>query len=304
MRSPTVSSFSSCLPSALQSSNSIKLEHLDFQTLQVMPGGKLAIPVTMASLSADVGDDEESRTGSSVQSYRFLEDVCEQTEEQETYTIAGDSETNPSSTVFTMNGILADSLVIHTLKQVNKNVLVQMNPGINQVIIARDIHDDSDDSAHVLSSHHQVFHQLDDVGSGVGHDTDKLRHHRILHVEELEQEEAINSMSVVIDANDLDVGEHISCDDEMVIANSFCEVIESEIHEQIDVGHSLEVDLVSSLSGSHFVRMESNDGANVLSSFADPMLMTDSSDLLSSMSDNDGDKSQESIDVINRSSDH
>lgn len=69
-----------------------------------------------------------------------------------------------------------------------------------------------------------VFHQLDDVGSGVGHDTDKLRHHRILHVEELEQEEAINSMSVVIDANDLDVGEHISCDDEMVIANSFCEV--------------------------------------------------------------------------------
>ena len=120
MRSPTVSSFSSCLPSALQSSNSIKLEHLDFQTLQVMPGGKLAIPVTMASLSADVGDDEESRTGSSVQSYRFLEDVCEQTEEQETYTIAGDSETNPSSTVFTMNGILADSLVIHTLKQVGR----------------------------------------------------------------------------------------------------------------------------------------------------------------------------------------
>lgn len=69
-----------------------------------------------------------------------------------------------------------------------------------------------------------VFHQLDDVGGAVGHDADKLGGHRILHAEELEEEEDMNSMSVVIDANDLDVGEHISCDDEMVIANSFCEV--------------------------------------------------------------------------------
>lgn len=129
-RSPTVSSF---LPSTLQSSNSIKLEHLDFQTLQVIPGGKLAIPVTMSidgsSLSAEVGDDEESRTGSSVQSYRFLEDVCEQTE-QETYVIAGDSETNPSPTVFTMNGILADSLVIHALKQVGGQVCFDFSTGL------------------------------------------------------------------------------------------------------------------------------------------------------------------------------
>lgn len=69
-----------------------------------------------------------------------------------------------------------------------------------------------------------VFHQLDDVGAAVGHDTDKLGGHGILHAEELEQEEDMNSMSVVIDGNDLDVGEHIGCDDEMVIANSFCEV--------------------------------------------------------------------------------
>lgn len=285
-RSPTATG-SSVTAIASGSTDGVRLNVKNLQ----LPGMTFTIPVmTIDGLLALEGlDNDESPNENGIQSYRLLEDVTDDdNQSQETYVIT-ESDSNPSA-IFSMNGMtIPESFIVHTIgQQANNKVLVQMNPATQQIIFTRDIHEtttfDSDESNHILS-HHQVFHQLDDVHSSASRDLDETNDdHRIINNcdDELEQEEEIVCDQMVT---------------EILTADNFDEVI---IENEIDVSGSMAEGFVD-VSNPLFIRSDSNDARHLMSSFSDPMLITDSSDLLSSMSDGDGEKSHGAVDDIDGS---
>lgn len=264
-----------------QVTSSVRLRGSEVQQVGVLPNMTVSVPVSITESgdgqSMSVSSDEMSNESQTYQAYEVLQSVGENPTPQGAFLIT-QPQNNPAISFHT-GAMGTDHIIVHTLpiNQGNENVAVQMNPSPQVIISAT-----GEEGVTALQAGNVATLQLPDTDNG-------------LQLADDGQIEAAGMTAELVSSDSISQTEIITSDDHTFEAEAItAEDIGTEVTEaDLDGSEVVTADLVMAPAPSpQFVQASSSETDLIhMSSLTDPMLTSESADLIGCSSDGEGDKS-------------